>query len=105
MIHKPRNIRPHPYQGFHEVMLEYMLWEYRSCGIYVKQMRELSELQAKIEHIKAWGRRSFEATVQQNRINNEIDDHIHTFLSVSRQCVTILKIFPPRCQKTWRKSR
>uniref|UniRef100_A0A7I4YD17 Uncharacterized protein n=1 Tax=Haemonchus contortus TaxID=6289 RepID=A0A7I4YD17_HAECO len=34
----------------------------------------------KIEHIKAWGKGSHEATIQQDRINDEIDDHIHNAL-------------------------
>ncbi|VDO66550.1 unnamed protein product [Haemonchus placei] len=75
---EPRNLRAHPDHEFHEEVLNNMLC--RSCGIYVKQMQELSELQARIEHVKAWGERSYEATIEQDRVNNEIDDHIHNLL-------------------------
>ncbi|XGW15963.1 hypothetical protein V3C99_001430 [Haemonchus contortus] len=61
-------------------MLERMLWESRPCNICITQIRELSELQARIEHVKALGKRSHEATVEQDRVNNEIDDHIHNAL-------------------------
>uniref|UniRef100_A0A7I4YE33 ING domain-containing protein n=1 Tax=Haemonchus contortus TaxID=6289 RepID=A0A7I4YE33_HAECO len=79
---EPRDIGPHPDQRFHERMLGRMLWESSPCNICIQQMGELSELQARIEHVKALGKRSHEATIQQNRISNEIDDHIHNALAL-----------------------
>ncbi|VDO43323.1 unnamed protein product [Haemonchus placei] len=90
IMREPRNIGPHPDQRFHEKMLEKMLWESRPCNICITQIGELSELRARIEHIKAWGKRSHEATIQQDRINNEIDDHIHN----------VLVLVPPVCDNS-----
>ncbi|VDO25347.1 unnamed protein product [Haemonchus placei] len=79
MIHEQKNVRPHPDQNIHEVMLENTLWEYRSCDIYRKKMRELSELKAGSS--SSLHGEDVLSTLQQ-KISGEIDDHMHALLDL-----------------------